>query len=1010
MTFCRQKLGFSAVFLFVLLSSATAVRAQTPDTATLLGHVVDQSHAPVPGAVVTAKNTLNGLEREATTNEAGAFSIAGLPIAGNYDISVRKKGFAEANLSGVTLAGGITANLHLQLNVAGGHSQIVVTGPVGDVRTDEPQLGDHLSATQAQETPLLNRRITYLPLLDAANRPAINQGDVFMNEDLFTTNGTGRRQTWFEVDGSNGVDAWGRQTIFSNVPLDAVQELTILTNAFSAEYGFTAGSVVNIVTKSGGNKFHGDLLGLWRPADTSASLSGFTTGTATSGNDVAGDSLRQTAASLSGPVGSDGRTQFFASGEYSWENRSSPITSPLEPGIFVGRYRGWLALFRLDHQINGNNNLFFRSNVDSFVDTNPNGIVGGNSLPSVDRVFKRRTYSELLGETAQLGGSFVNEVRLQFQLASPITQFVPVVDATQFSVPITSQCAGGVACGTFTSGTSQSALLMNRQYEADDTVSSVHGRHTIRFGADVIHAHNGGDSKEFGGPIYLGQFVYNVCAQAASVCESPAYLDDINNVQKYTQSYGNANYTVDDTLWSLFVQDDFRVRSDLTVNLGLRYARQTFTDSNKDIAPRVGFAYNLRGDAKTVIRGGFGIYYSQVVDNSEANYALTGPTGVFNYTATPGQVGFPASVSDAPLPSFPPGAVAPLRSLYIRPGQSAYLNQFFPTSVLIGYPNVLLNPYTEQWTFGLQRELAPEWILSADYVGSHTLKINRPLDVDPPAPFVRTMPNQFRGAAPNASGVEQCIPNPAIGNTANTPLSTCAVNAANATRPLWIYDSANGITPAYSTIQSDVNDGFAFYNALDLNLSHRFSHGVSLLASYTWSHAIDNVDPDIPSQNPNDPNFTGAQEKGNAIYDQRNRFVLSGFYTAPWKFRIGGIATLASGLPYNFTTGTTNSGDTGATTDRPVINGAVVGRNAGHGRPIYSFDPFIERPISFAGDRVQLDLRAEAFNVFNHPNFVGFSGTYGNAATPGTGFGLPLAGITNQLPARSLQFSAKVSF
>src|ERR1700740_1088714 len=92
-------------------------------------------------------------------------------------------------------------------------------------------------------TTLATQRITYLPLLNAANRPAINMGDVFMNEDLFTTNGAGRRQAWFEVDGSNGVDAWGRQTIFTNIPLDGVEEMTILTNAFSAEYGFTAGSV-----------------------------------------------------------------------------------------------------------------------------------------------------------------------------------------------------------------------------------------------------------------------------------------------------------------------------------------------------------------------------------------------------------------------------------------------------------------------------------------------------------------------------------------------------------------------------------------------------------------------------------------------------------------------------------------------------------------------------------------------------------------------------------------------
>jgi hypothetical protein len=224
------------------------------------------------------------------------------------------------------------------------------------------------------------------------------------------------------------------------------------------------------------------------------------------------------------------------------------------------------------------------------------------------------------------------------------------------------------------------------------------------------------------------------------VCESSAYLDNIQNVKSYTQSYGNANYTVNDALWALFVQDDIKVRRDLTINLGLRYEQQTFTDSRLGFVPRVGFAYNWRGDGKTVIRGGFGIYRSQVVDNSEANCALTGPTGVFNYTAAPGQVGFPASVSDAPLPAFPAGAPVPLRSLYIRPGDSKYLNQFFDTSTLIGYPNQLLNPYSDQWTIGIERRLGPGWVLSVDYVGSHTTRINRPRDVDPPAPFIRTEP------------------------------------------------------------------------------------------------------------------------------------------------------------------------------------------------------------------------------------------------------------------------------
>src|SRR5262249_30900577 len=155
-------------------------------------------------------------------------------------------------------------------------------------------------------------------------------------------------------------------------------------------------------------------------------------------------------------------------------------------------------------------------------------------------------------------------------------------------------------------------------------------------------------------------------------------------------------------------------------------------------------------------------------------------------------------------------------------------------------------------------------------------------------------------------------------------------------------------------------------------------------------HAIDNVDPDVPGQNPNDPSFTGRIENGNAIFDQRQRFVLSGVYTAPLKINFGGVATLASGLPYNITTGTTNSGDTGGTADRPVIGNSVVGRNTGRGKPVYEVSPFVERPFALGSDRVNLVLRAEALNVFNHPNFSGYSGTFGNAATAGPGFGLPL--------------------
>lgn len=985
----------SSWFALLLLSACSCtLLGQTPDTSTILGEVHDASNALIPGAIVRVSNTLTGLVRTTSTDNKGKFSLAGLPIAGTYILTASKSEFTDARVEGLTLTAGRTADVNLTLNVSGGATSIEVTGIFGEVATDQPQLGEHISSVQAEAAPLLNRRISYLPLLNSANRPALNQGDAFMNQNLFTTAGAGRRQTSFELDGSSGNDSWGRQTLFTNVPLASVQEMTVLENSFSAEYGSTMGGVVSVVTKSGGSQYHGEVLGAFRPSDTAATLSGFTP-TNVNGNSITSDSLRQFSAALGGPIGHAQRTHFFFSGEYTWEDRTSPINNKIATGSFEGHYRGLLALARIDHQINEHHNLFFRSSADSFHDTNPNGTVGGNNLPTVDRIFKRRTYSQELGETAVLSATLVNNARAQFQLASPITEFDPVTFSTQLTVPI-----AGV--GNFVSGTSQAAELQNRQYDFSDTMAISWGRHQVHFGENVLHAHTGGNGKEFGGPSFLGAFTYKSCNLGITACESNSYIGDIANVNSYTQSYGNATYTVDDTLWALFAQDDLHLRRDLTLNLGLRYEQQTFTDARKDFAPRLGFVYNVAGAGETVLRGGFGIYYAQVVDNAAANYALSGPTGFFNFTAQAGQIGFPTSVNGAPLSSIPAGAPLPVRSLYIRPGRASYYNQFFPVSTLIGYPNALLNPYSEQWTLGFERQLAPNWVLSADYIGSHSLRVARPLDVDAPASAARVI---------SGTGTQ----------------SVRTAQAANCTRPLWISfyaqlgtacnpAQATNQQPAYAQILSDVNNGYGYYHALNLNLNHRFTNRFLMLASYTWSHATNNVDPDEPGQNPNDPNVTSHVEYGNAIFDQRHRFVLSGFYVAPFKITLGGIATLASGLPYNLTTGANNFGDPGGTADRPLINGVIVGRNTGRGSSIYEISPMIERPFRLSSERVQLALRAEAFNVFNHPNFVGFNGVYGNQNTPPLGangqptIGQPLIGITNQLPARSLQFQARLNF
>src|SRR5262249_15519682 len=159
---------------------------------------------------------------------------------------------------------------------------------------------------------------------------------------------------------------------------------------------------------------------------------------------------------------------------------------------------------------------------------------------------------------------------------------------------------------------------------------------------------------------------------------TPTSALTIGDVARFTQGFGNVRYSVDETLWSLFAQDDYPLRSDLVLNLGLRYDRQTLTDDTRDLSPPLGFASSPGGNPWVTVRGGYGIYYSEIPANTDAAWELNGPTGFFSFSAAPGQLGFPTSL--APLPGFPPGAVLPPRDITIRPGRAGYYSQFFDVS------------------------------------------------------------------------------------------------------------------------------------------------------------------------------------------------------------------------------------------------------------------------------------------------------------------------------------------
>lgn len=938
-------------YLFVLMALAIVAvpaigRAQTPDTSTLRGRVLDQSGAAIVGATVTAANEATGLRRTARTGSDGVYTIAGLPLTGYYTITAEMSGFASKDVGNVELRGGEIASVDVTLSASGGSSEVTVYGTAEGVQSDSPQLGTRFDNQKIDETPIFGRKLTNLPFLNSAVRPARGTGDQFLNNTLFIVNGNGRRQTTFTVDGSTADDAWGRQTIFSNVPFAAIQEFTVLTNAFSAEYGRGTGSAVNVVTKAGTNDFHGDILFMWRPPGIQARTPLAPRRTP--------DQLEQVSGLVSGPLVGD-RTHFLVSAEFNNEDRDSTITSPLATfGTFRGNYRQGLLLGRVDHQIDDRNTLTGKFYFDIFRDTNPADAVGGTNLPSAARTFRRKTYTAQLSETAVIGDRFLNEAHIQMQFGSPITEFEPAFPSPQIVRP-----------GISTEGESRAARLTNRQFEVADTVTFAASDHTVRFGGNAIYSSSGGDGQEFGAGFTQGQFTLKPGVFA------PVSQLTIADVASFQQSFGNQSYRVHEWLTGVFVQDSWRVRPDLTLNLGLRYENQSFTDDRNNFGPRVGFAYNPGGDAKTVIRGGYGIYYSEIRANLAAGYEIGGPEGIFSFGAVPGSLGFPDSI--APLPAFPSGAVLPPRNITVRVGDRAYLSQFFDVSKL-PYPDKLLNPYTQQLSIGVERELAANWFVSVDYLHQRTIRIDRNVDLNAPAPFIRTAPGQVR-----------------------------SVPEADATRPI------RPVPNGYRQIVATINDGDAWYDGLQVNLNKRFGNRFSMLLSYTLSRTENTVEPDVPfGQDPNNWALRGDVERAPSLLDQRHRAALSGWYRLPLDFTVGAFATLASGRPYNVTTGVDNNGDF-SRSDRPVINGEVVGRNSARGTAVYDVSTFVEKRFA-VGEGKEISLRAEAFNVFNHSNLIGRNGTYGDAAKPSPFFGQPLGGISNVDPGREFQFMARFRF
>jgi hypothetical protein len=975
----RAAASFFALLLTTLLTAQGF--SQSPNTAAMVVVVTDQNGAAVTDAKVSVVNNATGDAREAVTDSDGSATIAALPLTGTYAVGVSKQGFANEEAKEITLRSGETATVRVKLAVGAQSEEVTVYGTTEGVRAN-PQIGLPLRDEQINETPILGRKSTTLPLLNSAFRQGKGTGDLFVNATYFITGVGSRRATTFTLDGANNDEGWGRQTAIATVPLGAIQEINVLSNAFSSEFGWTSGPALNIVTKSGTNEYHGEGVVLIRPGGgwqaKTFSTEGFcppsvpscvtpTTLQAINPVDIP-DALQQASVSVGGPIVRD-KTFFFASSDYTRQNRTTFLSTTLPAFLlpadgqldYTGHYRQFLFDGRLDHKFTPDQSLMVRFNVDRFFDDNPQDAVGGTNAPSVARRYSRRSWTVQSNLTSAFSPSLLNEARFAYLHGDPVTRW----EAGTLSTTYTR--AGSVP---FTIGQSRLSDIFSHQIQFGDTMSWALGKQYLRFGGSVIHHTSGGTGSEPGTAV-LGTFTFR------NTTTAPFGSLTLADVQNYQQpiNFGIDSYELSQWLLTAFVQDDLKLHPDFTLNLGLRYDRQTLTDANKNFQPRVGFGWHPGGAARTSIRFGYGMYYTQIRSNAVASFLVNGLDGLTTYTAVAGQTGFPTSLTGVPVnvdPRTLPASQLPARDIVIRAGRADfYRTQFAQYGLnfdrLPNYPDALSNPRSQVVSIGAEREVFKGFFAGADYVHQHLSGIDRTVDLNAPTPFDRTAPGQVRTVA-----------------------------AANATRPIL---PVNGGVRQVNVL---TNLGVADYDGLQTLFSYRGNRKLFASVGYTLSKATNTTEPDGNGAGPNESNLSrlGREERGPSVVDQRHRAVVTFLYRFPFNFTAGTVSMFASARPFNATTGVDNNGD-GANNDRPIVNGQVISKSIFRGTGTQDVSIFVENRIR-TSERTALLLRLEGFNLFNHGNYLGRGQTiYGDAATPNATFGqlVAVGAATNALPA-----------
>ncbi len=1012
-----MKISRYALPLCLLLIGAPS-NAQVNATGALIGTVTDKSGAVVPGADVKLTSKQTGLARAVTSNEAGQYRFDLLP-SGTYEVRISKPGFASAVFDNVGLSVSQTTTIDAAL-APSSQTEVVTVESAGAplVDTERSDVSLPVTTREIEDLPLNGRDFVNLAYLAPGARP-VNSYDPTKNRiGVFAVDGSSGRNVNVTVNGIDDKDNTVGGPVMQ-LPLEAVQEFQISTQRFSAANGRSEGALITAITKSGTNQLHGSLYFF----DRNQAMNANDYFDAQAGNPKPDYGRQQFGGSIGGPVRKDKDFLFFAL-ERERESTAIAVNPTAYNELVLAKgagfaaqpatsiptpYFDWRYSGRWDHRFNDANNLSVTYN-----NQHNNGL-NDQSGSTNDLTAGNFTTNQLILASVNLSSvltpTIVNSATIGYQYWNNL------IDSTIRANNITFPDA---TLGTNINVPQQS---FQKKWQFKDDISITRGNHNFKMGVDFL------DEPILGGffennPTPTITFFDDPSKILSDKADYPLGFQTPGAVQSIAETAGNPYFLLSTKMMGLYFQDDWKVSRRLTLNLGLRYDRdfnlngasaQSLSrgylalkaigspyagiphDDTKDFSPRIGFAYDLTGSGKHVLRGGFGLYYGQIFENIPLFMVQQANSTIFT------------TVLSLSNPAAPQAGVAPSTAADLVPGTGKLLSQWQygidpippvpppPTQLASGSTARIMdpnyhNPYTEQENIGYSWALNDSNVIELDYVHVLGLREDKAVNIN--------------------------YKNPAL------PGAPRVLNAAFAAAGL----------PALSTVTDLTSSGRSRYDGLNVSYRRRFSKRFSMNASYVLSRALAyrGFAASYSSAPSNVTNYLAPYDFGPTPSDETHRGVVSGVFELPWGIRFAPIMQLASARPYTpvqgldyFGYGTSGSSEQAVVLKSDPSNYTATAAyslsqvqsclasgtclishyDSARGAPFFQLDTRFSK-LFHIREKATLEFFFQAFDLTNRANF---GGDY-NANIRTAAFGTPAGFVTPSAVVIPQFFSGEAGF